>query len=293
MYREMRFWLLGLAVGAGTGCTMTSLERHTVAQTDSAMDVRYQEVMQNLALIAGNRSALPSYATIYSGAASVQDTGQIISTTTLPYFNVGSEVLNPSLTRQITQNWVLDPLLDPERMEAIRAACQWAIGGPGNVSRDSLSLLIRPEDAPRGPDRHFGVADQLARLPAGWVRVGRLTDVPSCALYKAHCGQTWVWVTPEGMQALSDFTLILQKIARIPINSVVLFHSPPVFTPIVFPAADSHSTDRVQSTVQVVVNESGRLVTDVPYYKVRIDDTRTDSNLISILSSGGIAAVPR
>jgi hypothetical protein len=288
----MRVGLLALAIGASAGCTMTSLKRHTVAQTDSAMDVRYREVMDNLALIANNPSALPSYASIYSGSAAVQDTGQLMSTTTLPYYTVGSEVLNPSLTRQITENWVLDPLLDPERMEAIRAACQWALFGPGGVHKDSISLLIRPEEAPHGPDRHFGVADQLAQLPAGWVSVGKLKDVPACALYKAHCGHAWVWVTPDGMKGLSDFTLILQHLSRVPINAGGLFNLPPVYTPIVVATADSDPANRFQTTVQAVVDQSGRLVTDVPYFKVRIDDTRADSNLISILSSSGISTVP-
>jgi hypothetical protein len=287
----MRFWLLGFVVYACCGCTMVSLERHTVAQTDSAMEVRYREVMDNLALIASDFSALPSYATIYSGSASVQDTGQLMSTTTVPY-PVSSEVLNPSFTRQITENWVLDPLLDPERMEAIRAACQWVLGGPERVYKDSMSLLIRPEEAPRGPDRHFGVADQLARLPGGWLSVGCRKDVPAAARYKAHCRETWVWVTPEGMRGLADFTLILQHIARIPINSGALLNLPPVFTPIAFATADSTPASRNQTTVQLVVDQRGRLVTDVPYFKVRVDDTRADSNLISILSSSGIATVP-
>ncbi len=292
MDRIIQRLLLGLAGFACTGCTMMSLERHTVSQTDAAMDIRYREVMDNLALIANNPSALPSYASIYSGSASVQDTGQLISTNTFPYYTVGSEALNPSFQRQITANWVLDPLLDPERMEAIRAACQWAIGGPGRVYPDSMSLLIRAADAPPGPERHFGVAEQLAMLPKGWLCIGTHKDVPACAVYKAHCGQTWVWVNPNGMQGLADFTLILQQIARIPINSTALFHLPPVFTPIVFKTADSKSTDRNQTTVQVVVDQSGRLVTDFPYFKVRVDDTRTDSNLVSILSSGGVATVP-
>jgi hypothetical protein len=289
---KVRFWLVGCAVLGCSGCTMTSLERHTVAQTDSAMDVRYRQALQNLALVANNRSALPSYASIYSGSASVQDTGQLVSTTTVPYYTVGSEMLNPSVSRQITENWVLDPLLDPERMEAIRAACQWVLGGPGSVTPESMSLLIRPSQAPRGPERHFGVADDLARLPVGWFGWGSHKDAPKCALYKGHSGGTWVWVTPEGMKGLADFTLILQHIARVPINSGALFNLPPVFTPIVFATADSTPTDRFQTSVQAVVDQSGRLVTDVPYFKVRIDDTRADSNLISILSASGLATVP-
>jgi hypothetical protein len=287
----MRWWLLGLAVYASAGCTMTSLERHTVAQTDASMDVRYREAMDNLALVADNWSALPSYATIYSGSATTQDQGQMILNSTMPYNSVGSAVVNPSFQRQITQLWTLDPLLDPERMEAIRAACQWVIGGPDRVFRDSMRLLIRPDQAPAGPERHFGVADDLARLPANWLKVGRHRDIPSCAVYKAHRGDTWVWITPEDMGSLSQFTIILQKIARIPINGGAVLNLPPTFAPIVFKTADSQSTDRFQTTVQLVVNENGHLVTDFPYFKVRVDDTRTDSQLISILSAGPVSSL--
>jgi hypothetical protein len=286
----MRWWLLGLAVSAGAGCTMTSLERHTVAQTDAVMDVRYREAMDNLALVAANWSALPSYATIYSGSATVQDQGQIMLNSTVPYYSVGSDVVNPSFQRQITQLWTLDPLLDPERMEAIRAACQWAIGGPDWVYKDSLSLLIRREQAPAGPDRHFGVAEDLARLPAGWLKVGRHREIPSCAVYKAHRGNTWVWVTPEGMKGLADFTLILQHIARVPINGQTVLNLPPSFTPIVIRTTDTQANDGFLTTVQALVNQNGQLVTDFPYFKLRVDDNRADSQLISILGSGPISS---
>ena len=37
-------WLLAFLACGNTGCTMMSLERHTVAQTDSTIDLRYREV---------------------------------------------------------------------------------------------------------------------------------------------------------------------------------------------------------------------------------------------------------
>jgi hypothetical protein len=222
----------------------------------------------------------------------VQDTAQVMGSVGWPYNSAGSEVLSPSFTRQIIQNWTLDPLLDPERMEAIRAACQWALGGPHNVDQRSMSLLIRPEQAPPGPDRHFGVMDKLERLGQGWVCIGKRCDVPKCALYKANRGDLWVWVTHDGLKGLADFTLILQQIARMPINSSALFNLPPAFNPIVFAAADNSSNGRFQTTIQAVVNQSGQLVTDVPYIKVRIDDVRSDASLLSIISSSGAATVP-
>jgi len=98
----MRLWILGVVALVYCGCTMLSLERHTVAQNDSAMDMRYREVLENLALIARDPSALPSYASIFSRTIYVQDQGEFISTNIFPFIgavNPGSIQANPSLNR--------------------------------------------------------------------------------------------------------------------------------------------------------------------------------------------------
>jgi hypothetical protein len=46
-----------------------------------------------------------------------------------------------------------------------------------------------------------------------------LTEVPVCAKYRAHEGSTWVWVMPEGMEGLSEFTLVMNDIATLDINA--------------------------------------------------------------------------
>ena len=208
----MRFLLLAVALVGSAGCTMVSLERHTVSQVDSAVDLRYQEVLDNLALIAHDPSALPSYASIFSGTIFVQDQGQLVSTNIFPFTGAvapGSISGNGSFNRQISQNWTLDPISAPEKIEAIRGCCQWVLGGPNSVPPASTSLLRNPHDEPPGPNRHFGVADRLANLPNCWLCVGSFKDVPVCARYKAHRGDKWVWVMPQGMKGLSDFTLII------------------------------------------------------------------------------------
>jgi hypothetical protein len=285
--------IVAAAVFVCPGCTMMSLERHSVAQVDTTTDLRYREVMNNLALIANDPSTLPNYTSIFSGTIFVQDMGQMVSTTTWPYVaSVGSQATNPSLNRQISQNWTLDPLLVPEKLEAMRAACQWAIGGPDHVSRDSMSLLVRPQDAPPGPNRHFSVADKLGELPAGWLSFGSSSDVPKCARYKAHCGPTWVWVTPAGMKGLADFTLVIQNIARVQINSSTLFNPLPVYTPITFLVKDDDPSDRIRVTAQVVVDQSGHLKTDLPYLPIRVETTGVDSAIRSAISAAGISSVP-
>lgn len=292
----MKFWVLAAVICGCSGCTTMSLKRRTVSQMDSAVDLRYRQVMDNLALVANDPSALPSYASVYSGTIFVQDQAQFVSTNIFPFTGTRaanpSIGANPSLNRQVAQNWALDPITSPEKLEAIRAACQWAIGGPEHVHPGSMSLLIRPDEAPVGPDRHFGVRERLAQLPQGWLGVGCHKDVPACARYKSHSsGNTWVWVTPEGMKGFTEFALIIQDIARVSINSQTLFHTPPAFTPIVFEAADDLE-GRLRTRIQAYVNHGGQLVTDVPYTRLRLDTLGSDnSNLRSAIGAAGISSV--
>ncbi len=194
----MKLWMLALVANACTGCTMTSLERHSVAQTSSAIDLRYREIMDNLAMIADDPATLPSYASIFAGTIAVTDEEQLISTTMWQHVTgavvqngFASEAANPMVSRTINQNWVLDPIVIPEKLEAMRAACQWAIAGPQYVTPDSMSLLISPTKASPGPNRHFDVLDKLERLPDGWLGKGGLTEVPLCAALQ---GSLWVYL---------------------------------------------------------------------------------------------------
>ncbi len=287
----MRYLILCLLVCLSSGCTVMSLERHTVAQIDSAIDLRYREIVDNLAAVAADPSTLPSFVSIYSGTVSVQDTGTAISSVTWPY-SAGMTSVNPSFNRQIAQNWVLDPTIIPEKLEAIRAALQWAIGGPNHVNPDSMTLLLAPKQVKADTQRHFGVSEKLERLPTSWLCIGCLKDVPACARYKGHSGDVWVWVTPEGMRGLAEFTIIIQDIARAPINSPTLFNPPPFYSPIVFKTGDPQKPDgRLTVTAQVVVDQSRRLYAD-PFIPTRLDNTGADASIRSIITAASITTVP-
>jgi hypothetical protein len=219
------------------------------------------------------------------------------SATTWPFSAIGrfgSSVTNPSINRQISQNWTLDPIMVPEKLEAIRAACQWVIKGPLALDYDSMSLLVRPQDTPRGRQRHFGVVEKLAMLPQGWLCVGTERQVPRKGVcYKACCRGTWTWVTQEGMEGLTAFTVIVQNIARVQINSPTLFNPLPYFTPITFVAAEGDpSPPGFKVTAQVVVDQSGHLQTDLPYLPIRLETTGVDSGIRSAISAAGISSVP-
>jgi len=206
--------VLLISVLSCTGCQALALKRCTLEQGATPTDIRYQEVLDDLAMVAHDPYALPAYSSIFAGSAVVTDTAQFVSTTTLGTAGAGGQVISPQYSRATLGNWSLDPLNAPEKLEAMRCACRWVLAGPEQAGPNCASILADPEvDLSPGP--HFGVMGRLVRLPPGWLHVGLSRDVPKGACYKDHCGGTWVWVMPDGMEGLAGFTLVLQDIATL------------------------------------------------------------------------------
>ena len=51
--------------------------------------------------------------------------------------------------------------------------------------------------------------------PRGWYGVGGKKDVPKDACYVGRHGDCYVWVNPDGREALSEFTLTVMKLASL------------------------------------------------------------------------------
>lgn len=230
--KKLLMLVLPLAI-AGAGCTAMSLERHTVSQSQSAADYRYQATLHALAMVAADPETLPSYAILSNGITAISDQGiaNPMTTWTGSAVHFASEALafTGSHTPQIS--WTVDPVADYTQLEAMRCACRWVLADPRQAGPDCAHILADPELDP-SPGAHFGVADRLARLPKGWLHVGRLSDVPIGASYRAHCGDTWVWVMPDGTEGLTGFTLVLQDIATLNVtpsdNSMPANITPPL-----------------------------------------------------------------
>jgi len=288
--------LLLTSMLACAGCTTLALQRQTNSQAASPTDIRYQEVVDNLAMIAHDPAALPAYSSIFAGTAQITDTAQLLSTTTFGPA-AAAEVVNPQYTRLVLGNWTLDPINAPEKLEAIRCACRWVIYGPEIACHDCAGLLASPEQAPY-PGRHFGVADRMAQLPQGWLHVGRLHEVPAKACYKSRSGDTWVWVMADSMKALADFNLILQDIARVDINSTTLQFIKSTPSDFVFPASLMQQgtpccrgpyVGIVPGVIaEVSVDPCGRLMPDTPYYRWRVENAGSDPNLRSQINAAGL-----
>lgn len=281
---------------AFSGCIVPALEGYTLQQGATPTDIRYQQVLDNLAMVANNPSALPAYSSIFAGTAQVTDTAQLASATTIGPFGAGGEILSPQYTRVVLGNWTLDPINSPEKLEALRGACQWVLFGEDFARHGCPGLLDTPEEAPF-PGRHFGVADRLATLPHGWVCCGSRAQVPRNACYRANCGKMWVWVMPGDTQALADFNLIVQDIARVDINSPSLQFIRDAPSDFQFPTKSldckacpngPYAKTTPYVVAEVSVDRCGNLVADTPYYRWRVENVGSDASLRSQISAAGL-----
>ncbi len=239
--RTLSILILPLVL-AGAGCTTTtSLARHTVNQSVSAADFRYEATLHALAMVAAEPATLPSYALLSGGTASISDTGAMnfVSTWSGVPSTFASQALSFTGTHAPQQLWSVSPVADFTQLEAMRCACHWVLTGQDQAALEQIPILASaeevgkyPEDSEPGYHPRFDVASRLARLPLGWLRRGRLCEIPHDARYKAHCGDTWVWVMPDGMEGLAGFTLVLQDIATLDVapsdNSTPSDIAPPI-----------------------------------------------------------------
>ena len=55
----------------------------------------------------------------------------------------------------------------------------------------------------------------LTRIQPGWFHVGRRRDVPKDACYVGKSGHTYVWVSADGREELTEFTLVVLKLSAL------------------------------------------------------------------------------
>jgi hypothetical protein len=211
------YMLLATVAVLCCGCTTTSLKMYTLDQIRTVEDYRINAALECLATIAASPDTLPSFALLTNGGTHLQDMGTVMSNTTWTraLHGFAMDTFTLSASRAPMGQWTVDPVVAAVQLSALRAACRWVVSGPESAWNESPGLLLDPatDYAPLQP--HFGVADKLARLPPNWLHVSSRVEVPKNALYKGHCGETWVWVLPEDEQYFSEFILILHDIATI------------------------------------------------------------------------------
>jgi len=205
--------LIMAGVAACTGCTAIALEGYTLRQTQSSGEGRARLVMKCLATVAANPDTLPPYSLYAAGITTVTDSVALNEHSFWAPFKYTLETLGLTAIRIPNGLWTMDPAAEFEQLEAMHAACLWAICGPEAAWRAyPTGILGDPREYLDGKP-HFGVEKRLMKTRPNWIHCGRLKDVPARALYKAQKGRTWIWVMPEDSESFSQFTLVLQDIA--------------------------------------------------------------------------------
>ncbi len=213
-----------LVLVLGSGCTTVTLTEYTICQNRTAGESRDRAVLNCLASVAANPENLPSYALYSNGITTILDNINPAYMSTWNPGKANAHQVGGTLSRSPRGVWTVDPVVDFERLEALHGACLWALFGPRHASERYPEML---GDAQQYLNQkpHFGVASRLGKLPVGWVGVGRHRDVPHAALYKASCGDTWIWIMPEHAEAFAQLVLVFQDIATLDLNIV---YSPPL-----------------------------------------------------------------
>ena len=229
------------AIVACCGCTTLALKQDTVTQVMSLPEMRSQEILDNLAVLAHNPGVLPSFEVTTQGTTAVATTlGPLDAKSTFDVNGFASQALTLTGKHAPTMQWTIDPVTNKPQLDALHCACLWAIyQGPPPDAGHSIEVLrattiddVYPRltycvrfDAKLKkkqlvfdlgtvptPQPHFAVLDRLAALPPNWLGRGSRSDVPKCACRTAHCCGTYVWVTPEATEAFDEFSLIILDI---------------------------------------------------------------------------------
>ena len=203
------------ALAAIAGCTHVQLARNTVTQANSHTDIHYRQVLNNLAAFECNPNVLPHFSVIGTGGTQVTD----IANSNLGLAWDARSFIGSTLgfggEREMEDGWTLAPVVNPDKLRAIRCAYQLTTRGE-TTDQAGYALLKR-----------FLTPDYMAMIEPGWYRAGCKQDVPKHACYIAHCGDRYVWVTADGLEGLSRMTLVVLNIATLDANALAERAYPP------------------------------------------------------------------
>lgn len=212
-----RLVALALALPLLTGCaTHGALRKHTVSANLTVADIYYGQVLDNLARFTHNPASMPSFSVVSAGTVNVEDVhGASLSPNYSPTITqslqgggalpILSLLFGLNAQRSLTENWSTAPVNDSDNLRRLRCAFQIAVGaGEGHCDHCQQRL------------KGFFVGSTETYdclMPTGWYEVGCEEDVPENACFVGHYCETYVWVTPDGLDGLSRFTITILDIA--------------------------------------------------------------------------------
>lgn len=197
-------WILGIVLV--TGCTHDHLRHGTLRTANTLPDLQYKQVLNNLAMFSENPSAIPYFAVVGTGTIQVTDRGQ--AATEFAWTSEMMEVMRERMLgfeaeRQLAEQWEVAPVTSPDKLKAMRCLYQVAVTGRTSDCYDCSGAI----------QASFTSEKDRCPLPRCWFHVGGKKDVPRDASFVGRYGHTYVWVMPDGVDALARFTFAMLDIA--------------------------------------------------------------------------------
>jgi hypothetical protein len=136
---NVRTILVPIVLAALTGCTATRLRQRTINQASTLTELQYQQVLNNLALFAGNPAALPWHVTLREGTTQITDSGNAGAAVDL---GPPAETLPQAFaSRTAVAQWGMSPVVDPTMLRLLRFAYRRAVGVPEMPGAEFLDEL--------------------------------------------------------------------------------------------------------------------------------------------------------
>ena len=150
--RSMHSWIVPAAVAVlAGGCTYDEL-RETSNVEKTMADLRFEGILNNLAMMANNPAAMPNPVAVSTGNVSVSDLGTASTNDAFnPHGLTQWQLAVASLQRQVTEQWALQPLHKPDKLRLMR--CRVPV-----PARFAAGHVQRPRLRPR-------LLQAAARLP--------------------------------------------------------------------------------------------------------------------------------
>jgi hypothetical protein len=170
--------------GLASGCMNQQLCLATNRTVKTLPDLQYQQVVDNLAMIAANPGYLPYLAVAGQGSIQVTDNHNSSLGLRLSSAPILPQSLGLGGSRDVTGTWSLGTITSPEKIRG-------------------MQTLYRR-----------GIHGSLEREPAwSWIKIGCRRDVPKEACYVGRHGPVRVWIMPDGIEGLSALTLEILDVA--------------------------------------------------------------------------------
>ena len=207
-------WLL-------TGCTHEQLVISTAHTASTVMDIQYQMIMDNLARMERNSAALPAQIRIKQGTVQVSDEVGLYQLE-VPGTASGS-FGGPRAERTVSEQWGADAITDPLALKQLQDVYRTAmhfppLEEPAFLHLQQVQAAAQASVKPKS-DQDSSKAMMKINLqrdvPLGWFQVGSEKQVPADARYVGHSGDSWAWVSPNGLPGLSRFTLLILFITKL------------------------------------------------------------------------------